>query len=136
TLTTLTCTDNHGASSSCSANVTVVDKTAPAVSCPVPTIASANALCKAPIPNVIPGVKASDNCTPFSSLIETGTPPAGTLVGLGTTTITVIVADAAGNSSSCSTSLTVADTTPPTVTTAVGTALLWPPNHDLVNVGF
>src|SRR4030095_13639099 len=40
----------------------------------------------------------------------------GTVVGLGTHQVTVNVVDGAGNSSSCVTSLVVADTTPPVVT--------------------
>jgi hypothetical protein len=42
-------------------------------------------------------------------------PAAGTLVGLGTTTITVTATDASHNSSSCATTFTVIDNTPPTI---------------------
>src|SRR5439155_1692053 len=42
-------------------------------------------------------------------------PAAGTLVGLGTNTITVTATDAAGNSATCTTSFTVSDTTAPSL---------------------
>src|SRR4029434_9942879 len=45
----------------------------------------------------------------------TQSPTAGTMVGLGAHTITVTATDAAGNSSSCTTTFTVIDNTPPTV---------------------
>jgi len=130
---TLKVTDVFGGSSTCTATVTVVDTTPPVVTCPGPTTESADNSCKAPIPNVLPGVTITDNCPgPFS---ESQTPTTGTLVGLGTTTITVNVKDASGNPASCTTSLKVVDTTPPVVTSSVQTPLLWPPNHELVNVG-
>ena len=43
-------------------------------------------------------------------------PVAGTLVGLGTNTITVTATDAAGNSASCTTSFTVTGNATPTIT--------------------
>src|SRR5207244_1677792 len=58
---------------------------------------------------------ASDNCTAAGSLIKTQSPAAGTLVGLGTTTITVTVKDAANNTSTCTTTFTVQDKTAPVV---------------------
>src|SRR6185369_16977072 len=42
-------------------------------------------------------------------------PAAGTVVGLGAHTITVTATDAAGNSATCTTTFTVADSTPPMV---------------------
>src|SRR5438093_7224306 len=42
-------------------------------------------------------------------------PAAGTLVGVGTNTITVTATDAAGNSATCATSFVVTDNTAPTV---------------------
>jgi hypothetical protein len=131
---TLTVTDSKGASASCTATVTVVDRTPPAVTCPGPLSASADASCHAPVPGV-PSVTAVDNCTPGGALVVLQSPPAGTSVGFGVQPILVTVTDAAGNTGNCSTTFTVKDTSAPTVTSAVASADLWPPNHNLVNVG-
>ena len=112
---TLTATDPSGSSSSCSATVTVVDNTPPTISCPTGTTASANSSCQAAVPDLLAGVTATDGCTASGSLIKTQSPAAGTLVGLGVTTITVTVKDAANNTSTCTTTFTVQDTTPPVV---------------------
>ena len=93
----------------------VVDVTAPSVSCPAPAMASAGAGCQAAVPNVLAGVTASDNCTPSGSIALSQSPAAGTLVGVGTTQITVTATDAAGNTSMCTTSVTVSDATPPAI---------------------
>ncbi|MBI2926743.1 MAG: HYR domain-containing protein [Verrucomicrobia bacterium] len=105
-----------GAGPSCSFTVTVVDDTPPVVSCPATTTLSANASCQATLPNLGPGVTASDNCTLQGSLTKTQSPAAGTVVGLGSHVITVTVTDAAGNSAICTTTVIVADTTPPQIT--------------------
>src|SRR5439155_1462452 len=102
---TVTVVDAAGNSNTCSTSFTVVDTTPPTVSCPAATTNSANANCEATIPNVLPGVIASDNCTPSGSLSKSQSPTAGTTVGLGTHPITVTVVDQAGNSNTCTTSL-------------------------------
>jgi hypothetical protein len=57
------------------------------------------------------------------------------MVGTGQHTITATVTDLAENSKTCTTSFTVADNTPPTITgAAVDKPVLSPPNHKLVNV--
>jgi uncharacterized repeat protein (TIGR01451 family) len=100
----------------CAATVTVADTTPPVItsSCPAGTSASANSNCQAFVPNVIGGVTATDNCTDAGSLTITQSPAAGTLVGPGTTTITITVRDLANNAATCATTFTVSDTTPPT----------------------
>jgi hypothetical protein len=110
---TLTATDGAGNSSTCTTTFTVNDTMPPTVSCPAPTSASADANCQAPIPDVASGAAASDNCGPVT---VTQSPAAGTQVGLGSHTITVTATDGAGNSSTCTTTFTVNDTTPPTIT--------------------
>ena len=115
TTVTLTVTDSRGASSSCTAVVTVADTTPPSVTCPTGTTASADSNCQAAVPSVVGSVTASDNCTAASSLTITQNPLAGTFVGLGVTTITVTVKDAANNAATCTTTFTVQDTAPPSI---------------------
>src|SRR5439155_201138 len=99
TTITVTATDAATNSVTCTTTFTVTDDTVPTVSCPAPSSASAGTNCLAAVPNVLGGVSASDGCggtNGISSLNQS--PAAGTLVGLGTTTITATAAEAAGNS--------------------------------------
>jgi hypothetical protein len=54
---------------------------------------------------------------------------------LGTDTFTYTVDDGQGGTDTATVTVTVVDTTPPEVTASVETASLWPPNHQLVDVG-
>lgn len=117
---TLVVSDPCGASAQTNVTVIVRDTTPPTGSCPGPFTASADSTGQAAVPNVLPQVIASDNCTPSNSLNLAQSPVAGTLVGLGSHPITVTVTDASGNSSRCSVSFTVADTTPPVIKSVPG----------------
>src|ERR1044071_6588711 len=112
---TVTATDAAGNSATCSTTLTVTDTTVPTISCSAIAPISADGTCQALVPNVLAGVTASDACSSASNINLTQSPAAGTSVGLGTHTITVTATDAAGNSAACSTTLTVADTTVPTI---------------------
>src|SRR4029079_8192063 len=61
----------------------------------------------------LPEVPASDNCT---GVTLTQSPTAGTLVGIGPHTVTITATDGFSNSSTCTTTFTVNDTTAPTIT--------------------
>lgn len=123
TSVTLTVTDHPSSpdrpskSSTCSATITVVDTTAPAVTCPANSTVAGDAGCQGAIPNVLGGVTASDNCTPAGSLVKTQSPTAGTIVGVGPHTVTVTVTDGAGNFNTCMTTVTIVDSVAPTITT-------------------
>jgi hypothetical protein len=54
---------------------------------------------------------------------------------VGTTTITWTATDASNNTDTCNQTITVNDIEPPVITAAVAQACLWPPNHDLYDVG-
>jgi hypothetical protein len=82
----------------------------PGLTLTAPT-ASANANCQAAVPLVY---VVKDDCDPNPTVTQTPTP--GTLVGLGTTPITVTVVDAQGKNATQTTSFTVTDATPPTLT--------------------
>lgn len=136
TTVTLIATDASNNQSTCAATVTVVDTTPPTVTCPAGTTGSADANCQAAVPNVTGNVTASDNCTPTGSLNITQDPAAGTLVGLGVTTITVTVKDASDNVSTCTTTFTVNDTTPPSISCPANIARNNDPNQCSAVVSF
>ncbi|HXI59149.1 MAG TPA: hypothetical protein VNO55_23945 [Polyangia bacterium] len=54
----------------------------------------------------------------------------------GSHTVALHVDDGKGGVADCSTAVTVVDTTPPTLTSSTSVQALWPPEHDLINVGF
>src|SRR6059058_5154745 len=112
---TVTATDPSGNSASCTTTFTVTDNTAPTVICSAVAGASADGNCQAAVPNVMSGVSLSDACSAASAITLSQSPAAGTLVGLGTHTITVTATDAAGNSATCTTTFTVTHDTAPTV---------------------
>jgi CSLREA domain-containing protein len=53
----------------------------------------------------------------------------------GSDSFTYTISDGHGGSDSATVTVTVKDSIPPVITLHVTTGLLWPPNHDLVNVG-
>jgi hypothetical protein len=115
TTVTLTVKDVANNASTCTTSFTVNDATPPVITtCAPAQSASANASCQAAVPDFTSGVVASDCNGP---LTVAQSPAAGTLVGLGATTVTLTVKDAANNASTCTTSFTVNDATPPVITT-------------------
>src|SRR5207247_4689525 len=54
--------------------------------------------CQAAVPNVLGGVTVSDSCSATNAITLSQAPTEGTLMGLGTHTITVTATDEAGNS--------------------------------------
>ncbi len=106
---TLTCTDSTGLSSSCSATVTVVDRTLPSITCPADQALECVGGWASPV--IYGRATASDNCG-VASVIN---PPPG-LFPLGTNPVTHTASDSSGNSASCITTVTVRDTQAPMVT--------------------
>ncbi|MBK9335065.1 MAG: HYR domain-containing protein [Lewinellaceae bacterium] len=108
----LTVTDDAGNTNTCEATVTVEDNIDPILDCPAPVTLSADADCEAQIPDFA-GALSTNNC---NNATITQVPAAGTIITVGTTTVTVTATDGAGNTATCTTTVTVEDTTPPTFT--------------------
>ncbi len=103
-------TDAAGNKDSCSFTVTVTDNSKPTIVCPS-NISKSNdpgQCCAAATFAPTTG----DNCPgeTFSC-----TPPSGTCFGIGTTPVKCVVTDAAGNKDSCTFTVTVSDTEPPSI---------------------
>ena len=91
------------------------DTNAPVITtCATNRTISAGANCQASIPDLTSQVVASDNS---GSVTISQSPVAGTLVGLGNKVVTLTAKDAANNQATCQATITVVDTTPPTITT-------------------
>jgi len=104
-LVTLTVTDVHGLTATCTATVTIQDATPPVIAVCAPSqSADAAANCQAAVPDFTAGVVASDSC---GVVTITQSPAAGTLVGPGTTNVTLTVKDAANNTAICTTTFSV-----------------------------
>ena len=102
---TVTATDGAGNHSSDAVVFTVIDNTPPVISCP------ANIVVHLPLNSTAtsmavsyPAATATDNC---SVPTVTSLPASGSVFSVGTTTVNATATDAAGNSSSCSFTVTV-----------------------------
>ena len=130
--TTVIATALNGAGyDSCSFRVTVRDVQPPAITCPA-NITQANdpGQCGAVINYT---VTATDNCT--ASVTVSVQPASGSFFPVGTTTVTARATDGAGNTSTCSFTVTVNDVEPPVIhDLKVLPPVLWPPNHKMKNV--
>lgn len=121
---TFTATDGSSNTASASQTITVIDNTPPVISCPPNIVVNAIAgTCAAPATFT---VGATDNCS--SPLIGVDH-ASGSSFPVGTTTVHATATDTAGNSSTCSFTVTVKDITPPVITLNNNTITLWPPNH-------
>ncbi|MFM8360533.1 MAG: hypothetical protein ACKOET_18440, partial [Verrucomicrobiota bacterium] len=100
--------------------------------------ASAGADCQAPVPNLVDGSEAADvNCPPTAPADQLASvppdvtisqsPAAGTLVGLGVTSITLTATDGAGNVTTATTSFEVIPGNVPAAVFAYDT-YTWPVN--------
>jgi len=111
TSVTWTFTDEQGNTATCIQTIVITDTGDPEVVCPDDIVSSTDAgECGA---NVFwnPPV-ADDNCG-AQVMSQTHTP--GDFFGIGTTTVTYVIQDAAGNMTECSFDITVEDTEAPTI---------------------
>ncbi len=107
---TWTATDACGNSSSCDQTITVVDETAPEITCPDDKTFS----CEETI--VFGQATATDNCDPSPKISFKDVETAGSCPQEKTIVRTWTATDACGNSSSCDQTITVVDETAPEIT--------------------
>ena len=107
--------DGCGNTNTCTQQVTMADTTPPTIVCPTNAVVVAlNSNCMLVIPPI--SVTATDNCTPPCSLVYSQSPPAGTIVSVTVTNVTITVTDLCGNSNSCVVTVIGLPKTPPVVT--------------------
>ena len=136
TAVAVSCSDGRGGAASAQCAVTVRDCEPPV--CVAPPAKTFECNTAGGVSRADPGIQAwlaqagaSDNCGAVVSFSN----DAPAFFPLGTTAVTWTATDARGNTRQCSSSVRVADTTPPAVTVNIGSCCLWPPNHKLVEVG-
>src|SRR5207245_3562075 len=105
---TLHVSDAANNESTCTATFTVTDNIPPVITtCASNQSAFADGVCQAPLPDFTTNGLVASDCNGSAPLQITQTPAAGTLVGLGVTTVTLHVSDAANNESTCTATFTV-----------------------------
>jgi hypothetical protein len=119
----------------CNFNVSVVDTTPPSIICPddVTVECTGSLGIDADDPQLTAffgGVSASDVCDASVTLGS----DAPAFFDLGATVVTFTATDDHTNTSTCSATVTVADTIPPNVTVTLNRYALWPPNHKMAGI--
>ena len=112
TAVTWTATDLAGNSTSCVTTVTVVDTVPPVLTCLPESVVEAGGACEYDAA-ITPPV-AADNCTATPDIALSNDAPA--VFSLGSTEVTWTAVDAAGNSASCVSTVTVVDSLSPVLT--------------------
>jgi hypothetical protein len=127
----LAVTDNEGAESTCSAQVTIQDTIPPEI------VAPGDITVECAGPEGIPADEVdlgeptvSDSCD-GSPMVENDAPD---IFPIGTTEVTWTATDASGNSTMDTQVVDVVDTTPPTISVDLSPDTLFPPNHKLVEI--
>ncbi len=115
TTVTSTATDNAGNTAVCTFTVTVNDTQAPAITCPA-NISTTTAVGSCTATVNYAAVTATDNC-PGTTVARTVGLASGSAFPIGVTTVTHVATDAAGNTSTCSFTVTVADAQLPVIGT-------------------
>lgn len=115
--------------------VNVVDTTPPVVHCPTSITVECSQSGGTPasdpaIAAFLSAATASDICDPNPVV----TNDAPIFFHHGPTVVTFTGTDNVGKHSSCSSTVNVVDTTPPTLTVSLDRDVLWPPNHKLVEI--
>jgi FG-GAP-like repeat/Thrombospondin type 3 repeat/HYR domain len=131
---TLKVTDKSGESSAATTTVSVVDTTPPIIDC-VATLPAAE--CQGAGGAYVTVTATAHDACGGATVSNNHTPSGGDASGpypVGTTPVVFTATDASGRQASCTSSVTVRDTLPPTLTLHTDPTTLWPPNHELVPV--
>ncbi|MDB4175578.1 HYR domain-containing protein [Flavobacteriaceae bacterium] len=112
TTTVVLTIDDGEYTDSCDTTITVVDTTAPSLTCLENQVVAVDTACSYVVPNYLTQVTAQDNCGVVSVLQS---PLPGTTVSTGVTQITITANDGV-NQSVCTFNLTIEDQTAPTAT--------------------
>ncbi len=107
---TLTVTDNAGNSSTCTTTVTVEDNVAPVANCVAPFTVQLDANGQASITAADINDSSTDNCSVDTTSIDITDFDCS---NIGDNTVTLTVTDTSGNSSTCTTTVTVEDNVAP-----------------------
>ena len=113
TTVTYTATDNDGLVTTCSFDITVNDMESPQISCPAPIVATVLTGVSTTVIDYTTPV-GTDNC-PAANTAQTEGIGSGGNFPVGVSTESYTVTDAAGNSSSCSFTVTITETGPPII---------------------
>jgi len=129
TSTTLVARRSPTIAAACAAQVEVDDSEAPKLTCPGAVVEECTSPAGA-VTTLTPS--ATDNCPNLGIAQCAGS---GGTFALGTTSVNCSVTDGSHNTSTCVTSVTVKDTTPPVISSlSASPAALWPPDHKMVPV--
>lgn len=109
---TLTVIDDNGNSATCNFSVTLEDNIDPVISCPSDMTVDLNATCQFILLDYTGDATTSDNCDP--SVAVSQSPNAGSVIG-SANTITLTGTDDAGNTGTCTFTVTPEDNTVPTI---------------------
>ncbi|MBL4706596.1 MAG: HYR domain-containing protein, partial [Flavobacteriales bacterium] len=110
---TLTATDGSANTANCNFDVIVTDGTNPTITCPANQNEVVDATCNLALPDYTGSAIVADNC---GAVTVTQSPVAGTIVGVGTTNVTLTATDGASNTASCNFDVIATDGTNPTIT--------------------
>ncbi len=118
TTNTFSVSDGHANTATCTFTVTVTDTELPAITCPTAVTASNDpGICGAAVSYFAP--LSTDNCPGVTTLQTTGLASNATFP-VGVTTNAFIANDAAGNTATCTFTVTVSDSESPTWTACPG----------------
>jgi hypothetical protein len=122
-------TDDSGNQSSATQLVEVVDTTPPQISCPADVVAECTGNQTATVtPDEATG---SDICSEAVALSR----PETRAFGLGVNELSYFATDRQGLVSTCTSNVVVRDTTPPVISSVTPSPqILWPPNHEMMNI--
>jgi large repetitive protein len=110
---TLTVIDQSGNQSSCTSVVIINDITPPIASCVGNYSLNLDSTGQATLIGSVLDLGSADNCGVASFLVDGAASQIFTCANFGSTAVTVTVRDASGNSSTCTSVITVQDVTPP-----------------------